>query len=145
MSEKEIIAGGQKAQRELKGYSKTTEVWIPLLQTLSVMVAVDVLAGLLVYLVVAAGPVALRVVMGVAMLIGFPILAFGRGPGQMPENWEAWRENKDRRVAAGLLLGAVAITASQAGMTRLEPFWPWGWLYSTDGLSQTGCLCSLPC
>jgi len=108
-----IEIGPQVPQRELKGYSKTTEVIIPILQSLTVMAAVDVLAGLLAYLAVFIGPTWLQVTLGLLLFLGTVVVV-------------SQIESQRRRV--GLIVGGSLLAAQQGLLMQARAVWPWEWV-----------------
>lgn len=114
VGEEGIITGGQQAQRELKGYSLVTEVKIPLLQAFWVTVALDVVAGLLLWAAIWAGPgfwkVALGLVVGTATLVG------------------VFRAGEGRRAVVGFVTGSAVLAGIEGALVYLETMWPVDWL-----------------
>jgi hypothetical protein len=115
MNEKGFEFGEVPPQRELKGYTKTTEVWIPVLQMLVIMLAGDAVAGLLVYVGVWIGPEFWRVTLAALLFVGTVVLTLAL-------------RNQHGRVAV-FAVGAAAFTAWMVNVDKLLPLWPWDWLW----------------
>lgn len=124
MAEQDINIGQQAEQREIKGFSKVTEVQIPLLQAFWTMIGVDLLAVLALAAAIVLGPIAWQVVLG--LLLGGVTLGLVIN-AQESKTWPAW-----------LVIGATAITATEAGLVSLKDTWPYHWL------TLTGCLEAWP-
>lgn len=116
-----VGVGQLPAQREFKGFSLLTEVLIPLLQALGLAVAVDIIVGIVQYLVTTAGPDYGRVMVGLGMA-GLLIFVLSRPQvgGLMADGRRDWG-----KLAAVIAPGVGLIALVQMMLANQAEAWLW--------------------
>jgi hypothetical protein len=115
-----IGVGQLPAQREFKGFNVWTEVIIPLLQALGMAIAVDLIAGIVLYLVAIAGPVYGRVMVGLGMA-GLMVYVVSR-----PEIGGLVADRRDWGKLAAVIVPAVGLIALvQVVLAEQAETWLW--------------------